>query len=56
MYEIYLFVGCLPAAAQALAAKHNVSSSATTDRVRMVAMPSPFSLSSAAVTVVRVSE
>jgi hypothetical protein len=56
MYEIYLFVGCLPAAAQALAAKHNVSSRATTDRVRMVAMPSPFSLSSAAVAVVRVSE
>ena len=28
-YEIYLFVGCLPAAAQAQAAKHNVSSRAT---------------------------
>jgi hypothetical protein len=56
MYKIYLFVGCLPTAAQALAMKHNVSSRATTDRVRMVAMPSPFSLSSTAVAVVRVSE
>lgn len=46
-YEIYLFVGWCPfAAAQAQAAKHNARSRAT-DRVRTVAMPSPFSLSPA---------